>query len=251
MKSQKELVDKTYKLRGDKTPLSFILQHKSTLKSPLLWFDENKGINRTLRYARNQNSPFEDEQDGNPILEPIVFEDGFLRVPKNNPVLQEFLSYHPYNGKQFVEVNKEKNAQEELEKEDMEFEARLKAQELGLDELEVMIRGLLGMDPDKMSTAEMKRDIRKYAKNNPEEFMNSLSDPDLDLQSTIVEFFEEGLLSERNQGRDVHFNLKENKKRMLQVPHGKERNYVIASYFKTNEGVEILKMLEDQLDSKE
>jgi len=34
--------------------------------------------NRPLRYARNQKSPFEDEQDGNVILEPIVFEDGML-----------------------------------------------------------------------------------------------------------------------------------------------------------------------------
>ncbi|NCX26843.1 MAG: GNAT family N-acetyltransferase, partial [Burkholderiaceae bacterium] len=32
--------------------------------------------NRALRYARNQKSPFEDEQDGNFILEPIVFENG-------------------------------------------------------------------------------------------------------------------------------------------------------------------------------
>ena len=44
-------------------------------------------------------------------MEPIVFEDGFLRVPKENPVLQEFLSLHPDNGKKFIEVNKEQDAQ--------------------------------------------------------------------------------------------------------------------------------------------
>ena len=35
----------------------------------------NKISNKALRYARNQNSPFQDEQDDNAILEPIVFEE--------------------------------------------------------------------------------------------------------------------------------------------------------------------------------
>ena len=48
-----------------------------------MYFDERQELNRALRYARNQKSPFEDEQDGNAIVEPIVFEDGFLSVPKN------------------------------------------------------------------------------------------------------------------------------------------------------------------------
>ena len=72
---------------------------------PLLYFDEETGINRPLRYARNQNSPFQDEQDDNAILEPIVFEDGFLFVPKTNQILQKFLALHPANGSIFVEIS--------------------------------------------------------------------------------------------------------------------------------------------------
>ena len=62
-----------------------------------------------------KKSPFVDEQDGNAILEPIIFEDGFLRVSKTNQVLQEFLALSPNNGSKFEEVNKEKDAQKELE----------------------------------------------------------------------------------------------------------------------------------------
>ena len=83
---------------------------RNSRRSPLMYFDEDKGVNRALRYARNQKSPFEDEQDGNAILEPIVFEDGFLFVPKTNPVLQQFLSLHPSNGHLFMEVDKEVDA---------------------------------------------------------------------------------------------------------------------------------------------
>ena len=110
----KTFVDKVYKLTRNAAPLSFMLPTRHSRRFPLLYFDEVQGTNRTLRYARNQKSPFEDEQDGNIVMEPVIFEDGFLRVPKDNPVLQEFLHYHPLNGKKFVEVNEEKDATDEV-----------------------------------------------------------------------------------------------------------------------------------------
>jgi hypothetical protein len=94
MKKHATPVDKVYKLIHS-SPLSFTIPSRSTRRFPLLWFDEDQNTNRPLRYAINQKSPFEDEQDGNPLIEPVIFEDGMLRVPKNNPVLQQFLYYHP------------------------------------------------------------------------------------------------------------------------------------------------------------
>ena len=98
---KKPLVDKTFRLTRDAAPLSFMLASKTTKRKPLLYFDEDQGVNKPLRYARNMKSPFEDEQDGNAILEPIIFEDGFLHVPRTNPVLQAFLHYHHGNGSLF------------------------------------------------------------------------------------------------------------------------------------------------------
>jgi len=94
MKQKVVSTDKVYKLKSG-NPLSYTLASRNHPRFPLLWFDEEKNLNRVLRYSVNQKSPFEDEQDGNAVLEPIIFEDGLLRVPKNNPVLQEFLYYHP------------------------------------------------------------------------------------------------------------------------------------------------------------
>ena len=92
-----------------------MLSSKNTKRKPLLYFDEETGVNKPLRYARNQKSPFEDDQDGNAILEPIVFEDGFLYVRKENQILQKFLALHPENGSTFVEVDNEKDATKEVE----------------------------------------------------------------------------------------------------------------------------------------
>ena len=101
-KKQAVLTDKVYKLRRSTTPLSYMLQTKSSRRKPLLYFDGQS--NRELRYARNQKTPFLDEQDGNAVLEPVIFETGLLYVPKTNPVLKEFLSYHPGNGRIFEVV---------------------------------------------------------------------------------------------------------------------------------------------------
>ena len=92
----------------------------------MLHWDEESGTNRPLRYARKQKTPFQDEQDNSAILEPVVFENGFLSVPKNNQVLQQFLSLHPGNGQLFVQVDKAKEAAEIVEDLNMEVDALLK-----------------------------------------------------------------------------------------------------------------------------
>ena len=50
-----------YVLKRKTPPLSFMLASRHTRRKPLLYFDGTS--NRPLRYARNQKSPFEDEQD--------------------------------------------------------------------------------------------------------------------------------------------------------------------------------------------
>ena len=151
MKQKQKPVAKSYRLRSDSAPLSLMLSSHHNHRSPLLYFDEEKGINRPLRYARNQKSPFEDEQDGNAIMEPIIFEDGFLHVERNNQVLQEFLSLHPANGQIFEEINQARDAAEELEVEELILEAQLLARDMPTSKLEMVCRVLMGARADKMS----------------------------------------------------------------------------------------------------
>jgi len=247
MKQSKTFVDKVYKLTRDAAPLSFMLPVRNTRRFPLLWFDEETGVNRVLRYARNQRSPFEDEQDGNAIMEPIIFEDGFLRVPRTNPVLQQFLYYHPLNGKKFVEVNDEKDAQEIVEQLNLEVDALIEAKSLTIDQLESVSRVLLGRDTTKVTTAELKRDILIYAKREPQAFMNMINDPMLRLQSNVKLFFDKNLLSFRNKQKEVWFNTSSNKTKMLTVPFGEDPVFIVSSYLQSDDGLETLKMLEKLL----
>ena len=115
--------DRTYLLKGEKSPLSYFLASRDTPRRRLLYFNEETNTNHPLRYARNSNTPFQEDQDKNVILEPVVFEDGVLRVPKTNPGLQLFMHYHPGNGSEFYEFDNEKDAQEDVDMINFEIDA--------------------------------------------------------------------------------------------------------------------------------
>lgn len=247
MKKKVEYVDKVYKLTRSAAPLSFMLPVRNSRRFPLLWFDEDQGVNRALRYARNQKSPFEDEQDGNAIIEPVIFEDGMLRVPRTNPVLQQFLHYHPLNGVKFIEVNTERDAEEEMNNLNLEVDALVEARQLSIQQMETLCRAVFGKDPSTITTAELKRDILVFAKRDPQGFLESINDPDMRLHGTVHAIIDNGYLKFRNNRRDVFFNTSNNKKKMMTIPFGEDPIHAISSYFKTEEGVEVLEALENLL----
>jgi hypothetical protein len=244
MKKNTTSVDKTYKLKSNATPISFTLPSRNTTRFPLLYFDEETNVNRPLRYARNQKSPFEDEQDGNFLLEPIIFDDGFLSVPRTNPVLQQFLHYHPLNGYAFVEVDKTIDAAQEVEMLNFEVDALIEARQLTIEQLEVVSRVMFQKDITNVSTAELRRDVLIYAKREPKSFLEILNDPLLKLQSNVQMFFSNNVLQFRNGQREVWFNTKTNKKKMMGIPFGEDPFETVALYLKSDEGIEVLKFLE-------
>lgn len=246
MKKQVTQKDRVYKLKGSTTPLSFMLNSRNSRRKPLLHFDGK--FNRALRYSVNQKTPFQDEQDDNAILEPIVFDKGMLFVPKTNPVLQEFLSLHPGNNNVFFEVDNERDASEDVEILDHQLDAQIAAKELTLDMIETIGRVVMSLNIDKMSTAELKRDVRLYARNSPEEFLETLNDPVLKLQNLAAKSFSERLLILKNNSKDIYFNLQGNKKKLVSIPFGESPVSTLASFFQTNDGLEIMTMLENKLE---
>lgn len=229
-----------YKLIGGAAPDSFYLASRNTTARRLYHFDGK--TNRALRYARNQKSPFEDEQDGNFILEPIVFENGFLTVYEDNPVLQHFLSVHPDNGKLFEEVNNQKDAQEEIDYYELEHEATARVRSMDISTLESIARVALEIDPSKMTTSELKRDMYRFARNNPQDLLSMANDPHIAHEGFVAKLFDEGVLSARKNA--VHYNLPTNKSKMLTVPLDQTHHSAVSSFFLTEEGADAMKVLE-------
>lgn len=234
---------KTFMLKGNKSPVSFILQSRDTPTKRLLYFDEKSGRNRSLRYASNQTSPFQDEQDDNAILEAIVFEDGVLQVTDNNPVLYEFLKLHPANGDVFYEWDPAKDAEEKLRNEDLILDAKIAARSLTPDKMASIIRVFTGKNTTKMSANELKWEVMNIAEAYPEDFMDSLEDPELAIDDIAFRAFKDGYFATRNHGRDVHYNLKDNRKRAFSVPMDETPESALSAWLKSEEGQEFYMFL--------
>ena len=241
------LKDRMYRLKSEKTPICTIINSTNSPNNPLLYFDEEKGINRAMRYAKNQKSIFEDEQDKNVVIEPIIFEDGFLSTKRSDTLLQQFLSLHPQNGVIFEEVDLERDAEDDLQNLTLEIDALRAASDLPLAKLEMIGRVLMGARVDKIKTNELKRDVLLYAREDPEGFLEMLDDSDLELEELVIKAFDQNIIAFRKQKREIYYNLKENKKRIITVPFGEDHIHSLISYFKTDDGLEVLELLEKKV----
>ena len=162
-----EVKDRRYFLKNGRSPLSYIMKSQG-----LFYFDEEKGYEREVAYAENQNTPFVDEFKGQVRLSHIIFRDGELVVPKNKVALQKFLSiYHPEKDTTYEEWNPIKEANEDLVDIEMEIKALNAAKDLDIDHAEAILRVEVGSEVASMSSKEIKRDILIMAKNNPELFL--------------------------------------------------------------------------------
>ena len=119
-----EIKDRVYVLSQNRSPISWTIQSKHTLRKPLFWFDENTGENKEIRYATNQKSLFVGEQDGYVTLGHVTFLDGVLEVPRQQQALQKLLSiYHPNVGDLWQEIDEVAEASDEIETLELELEA--------------------------------------------------------------------------------------------------------------------------------
>ena len=244
--------DRIYLLKTNKQPLAYYVSSRDTPRKRLLYYDEETNTNHPLRYARNSNSPFQEEQDQNVIVEPIIFEDGVLNVPKTNPVLQQFLHYHPDNGFEFYEFDNQKDAEEHVQSMYSELDAQLAARDLAANDfgtLEAVARILVGGRVDKMSSSEIKRDMMIYSKKYPQDFLEAINDPSLKVNNIAARAISDGYLTLRNNGKDIYYNLKENKKKLLSVPFGDNATSVLSSYLQSNDGIELYEFLEERMSN--
>ena len=49
-------------------------------------------------------------------------------------------------------------------------------------------------------------------------------------------------------GKDIYYNLKTNKKKLLTIPYGEDPLFILASFFQNDEGVEVLRLLENRIN---
>jgi hypothetical protein len=250
MKSNKEYKDEIYRLLKG-TPVSFILSQseiddKGVTKSLLTVYDSVKKTRRAIRYGRNQSSPYVDEQDKFVRREDIIIEDGILQVPFDNPALQDYLDIHPGNkangGNKFEKMDRARDAEAEELEIDLQADALSLARKMNFEEIETIAKLIIKGDMSRMSSGEIKRDVKVYAKNNPKKFLEFVNDPQLRFKSNVRNFLETKLLHFRKNQSELWIKVPELRKLTI-VPSDKDPVAFVESYLNSEEGAEIYKLL--------
>lgn len=239
-----EQKDRVFILKGNSSPIRLMISVKHTSRRPLTYFDGS--LNRALRYATNQLTPFVDEQDGVVTLEPVTFENGTLIVPSWNVNLQKFLMIHPQFNKLFFELDKEQEASKEVEDIYNEIDAQVEAKNLDINDLEAIARVVMKGNISSMTSSELRRDMIIWAKKNPSEFMNLINDENLKLRNLAVRAVEMNILHIKQDNRTVVWG--DNKKEQIIVaPYGENVYSALALFFKTDEGLDVLQNITNKL----
>tara|TARA_R100000908_G_C3754232_1_gene148570 strand:- start:696 stop:1574 length:879 start_codon:yes stop_codon:yes gene_type:complete len=245
-KDEWEIKSRQYYLAGGKSPLTFTLASKHTPRHPLLWFDPKTNSQREIRYATNQKSCFVDEQNGSVTMEHIVFKDGVLNVPKEKQSLQKLLSiYHPHKDRLYNEFDPIQEAEYGLEDLETELEAMTAAREIDIDHAEAILRAESGSSVSKMTSKEIRRDLMVLAKTNPRLFISLALDDNIQLRNFAIKAAEQGIIKLSQDQRT--FTWASNGRKLITVPFDEHPYSAMASFFKTDEGMEIFSSIEKKL----
>ena len=100
-KEKWEMKDRHYLLKGMK-PLTYILRSRSNRRQPLLYFDEEKGYNRELRYSTNQKSPFVMSKMVKLYLGILCLKTAYFTYLKSTIITKLLSLYHPFKDKKVL-----------------------------------------------------------------------------------------------------------------------------------------------------
>ena len=236
-----EVKDRIYVLKNNFSPITFSLKSRG-----IYYFDEEKGYERELKYTTNQRTPFVDEFKGDAKLEHITFVDGTLAVPKQKQTLQKLLSlYHPLKDKIYEEFDSTQEAVDELDIIELQIEALNAAKSIDIDHAEAIMRTELGNSISKMTSKEIKRDLLVFARNNPSLFLELANDENINIRNIGIKAVEQNIIKLSNDQRT--FTWASNNRKLITVPFDENPYSALASYFKTDEGIEVYQSVEKRL----
>ena len=238
---QWEIKDRLYELKLDSFPPVYIIKSRG-----LFYFDNEKGYEREIKYARNQQTPFVDEMKGHSKLGHIIFRNGKLFVEKEKVALQKFLSlYHPGRGQIFKEFNADEIATSDLDIIELQLEAMNLAKTIDVDQAEAILRTEIGREVTKMTSKELKRDLLVFAQNQPQLFLELATDDNINVRNTGIRAVEAGIIELSQDQRT--FKWQSTGKKLITVPFDENPYSALAAWFKTDDGIDVFKTVEKRL----
>ena len=249
---KKKLVDKTYRLSDNRSGESCII--KTGKKGNLSIFDNKLKERRAIRHCPNQKTIFVDEQDTFALVEPIIFEGGYLKVPFDQPMTQQFLDLHPANsgntddGGWFEIVDDEVEAKESIELEELQMDVKSMIRKVskdkdGIHKLAAVVAVLKGSvdDATKMGIEELKMELYNEVENDIKYFVSEsgdvtiFDDEDIQRKYLILNGFKSGVIKKSANGKSVLWS-KDNKI-IVTAPRSVDTVDYFADFLTSDEGI--------------
>lgn len=165
-----------YKLKNGKTSGSFQLPIRTEMVAKMV--DGEKRLKK-IHYIPGSDSIFVEDYQGDEDPKAVWFEDGEIRVPDENWVLNELLKKHSWFGKNYVLVNEEATAKAEVD----EFEILTRASNSIITEkdefkLQAMAMIVVSLEAADWGAFKCKTELLKYAKNHSKVLLAEMAKPD-------------------------------------------------------------------------
>jgi hypothetical protein len=119
------------------------------------------------------------------------------------------------------------------------------AKAMDIDHAEAVLRVEKGSAVAGMSTKELKRDLILMAKKNPAAFLAIANDENVGLRNTAIRAVEQHIIKLSQDQRTFHWGS--NDRKLMTVPFDENPYSALASWFKSDEGVEVFKTIEKKL----
>lgn len=230
----------------------FLTQKKSGVylsipQNNITVYDPENNTVRQIRYCRNENSIYVDEQSTNAIREQIVFREGTLAVKRDNPPLIKYLLAHPNNiangGGLFYLKDESKAAVEIVEAEFAIHEAVGMIREKAIEEL-YPVAMFLGINIE-AETMSIKRELLSHAKSNPTSFIKMFDNPTVRTRSAIMQAVDFQILDSGNDG----MRWFDTGGLIVSTPIGQDTIDVMTRFCLTEKGAEVFSEITSRLES--
>ena len=119
------------------------------------------------------------------------------------------------------------------------------ARSMDIDMIEAIMRTQSGSEVAEMSSKELKRDALMFAKQKPKLFLSLMKDDSIHLRNSGIKAVEQGIMKISDDQRTIYWAS--NNRKLLNIPFEEHPYSALAAWFKTDEGMEVLKSVEKQL----
>lgn len=217
--------------------------------SPKFTFTSSDGVKVKIRYNKEFNTIFEDDQDngGYPVKTQYIVLDKHNQV--SDKALIDFLLLHPVFGKGYTVVDPAGNAEKELRVLEAFDDVWDKVRSLTEEQLKALILLLMPsklVDINNKTIAELRLMIRHKAQTDTQEVAESLESP---LLRTLYLYHMALELGEIKYDKKSGYIIwTDNKKEIIRIPEDKDPGMVVARALLQEDNIRIRELLEEKIN---